>query len=63
MTFTTYQSAHRPGHNTEVALSTVVDDLLLSLKEGFMSMLTFLLFSAFDTNNHSILVHRLHTDF
>ena len=41
----------------------VVDDLFLSLDKGNMYMLALLDFSAFDTIDHSILVHHLHTDF
>ena len=55
----TCQSANRPGHSTETALLKVVYDLLLSLSKGN----TFDVCSAFDTIDHSILVHRLHTDF
>ena len=41
----------------------VVDDLFLSLNDGNMSMIALLDFSlAFDTIDHSILVHCLHTD-
>ena len=42
----------------------VVDDLFLSLNQGNISVLALLDFSsAFDTIDHPILVHRLHTDF
>ena len=58
------QSAYRPGHSTETALLTVVNDLFLSLIKGNISVLALLEFSsAFDTIDHPILVHRLHTDF
>ena len=58
------QSSYRPGHSTEAALLKVVDDLLLSLSKGNISVLALFVFSsAFDTIAHSILVHRLHTDF
>ena len=60
----TCQSAYRPGHSTETALPTVVNDLFLSLNKGNISVLALLdLSSAFDTIDHPILVHRLHTDF
>ena len=60
----TCQSAYRPGHSTETALLKVVDDLFLSLNKGNISVLALLDFSsAFDTIDHPILVHRLHTDF
>ena len=58
------QSAYRPGHSTETALLKVVDDLFLSLNKGNVSVLSLLIFSsAFDTIDHTILAHRLHTDF
>ena len=62
--YNTCQSAHRPGHSTETALLKVVNDLFLSLNKGNISVLALLDFSsAFDTIDHPILVHRLHTDF
>ena len=55
---------NRPGHSTETALLKVVNDLFLSLNKGNISILALLDFSsAFDTIDHPILVHRLHTDF
>ena len=58
------QSAYRPGHSTETALLKVANDLFLSPNKGNMPVLTLLDFSsAFDTIDHPILVHRLHTDF
>ena len=62
--YNTCQSAYRPGHSTETALLNVVNDLFLSLNKGNISVLTLLDFSsAFDTIDHTILAHRLHTDF
>ena len=62
--YNTCQSAYRPGHSTETALLKVVDDLFLSLNKGNISVQALLDFSsAFDTIDHTILVHRLHTDF
>ena len=53
-----------PGHSTETALLKVVNDLFLSLSKGNISVLALLDFSStFDTIDHPILVHRLHTDF
>ena len=60
----TCQSAYRPGHSTEVALLKVYNDLFLYLDKGNISVLALLsLSSAFDTIDHPIIVHRLHTDF
>ena len=64
--YNTCQSAYRPGHSTETALQKVVNDLFhsLSLNKGNISVLALLDFSsAFDTIDHTIIVHRLHTDF
>ena len=62
--YNTCQSAYRPGHSTETALLKVVNDLFISLNKGNISVLALLDFSsAFDTIDHPILVHRLHTDF
>ena len=61
--YNTCQSAHRPGHSTEAALLKVVTDLFFSLDKGNISVQALLDFSsAFDTIDHPILVHRLHTD-
>ena len=58
------QSAYRPGHSTETALLKFVNDLLLSLNKGNISVLALLDFSsAFVTIDNPIHVHRLHTDF
>ena len=58
------QSAYRPGHSTETALLKIVNDLFLSLNKGNISVLAMIVFSsAFDTIDHTTLVHRLHTDF
>ena len=62
--YNTCQSAYRPGHSTETALLKVVNDLFLSLNKGNISVLALLDFSSvFDTIDHPILVHHLHTDF
>ena len=61
--YNTCQSAYRPGHSTETALLKVVNDLFLSLNKGNISVLALLdFYSAFDTIDHTILVHRLHSD-
>ena len=59
-----FQSAYRPGHYTETALLNIVNDLLLSLDDGNISLLASLdLSAAFDTIDHNILLHRLQHDF
>ena len=61
--YNTYQSAYRPGHSSETALLKVVNGLFLYHSKGNISVLALLDFSsAFDTIDHPILVHRLHTD-
>ena len=60
----TFQPEYRPGLSTETALLLVFNDLLLSLRKGNMSVLALHDFSsAFEAIDHSILVHRFHTDF
>ena len=62
--YNTCQSAYCPGHSIETALLKVVSDLFLSLDLGNISVLALLDFSsAFNTTDHPILVHHLHTDF
>ena len=62
--YNTCQSVYRPCHSTEAALLKVASDLFLSLSKGNISVLALLDISlAFDTIDHPILVHRLHTDF
>ena len=55
-----FQSAYKPGHSTETALLKFVNDLLLSLDKGNISIVTSLdLSAAFDTIDDSILLSRL----
>ena len=62
--YNTCQSVYRPGHSNETALLKVINDLFLSHNKGNISVLALLDFSsAFDTIDHSILVHRLQSDF
>ncbi|XP_072042751.1 uncharacterized protein [Amphiura filiformis] len=59
-----HQSAYRRNHSTETALFKVKNDILQSLDKGnavFMVLLD--MSAAFDTVDHSILLHRLQTRF
>jgi hypothetical protein len=58
------QSAYRADHSTETALLKVVNDLLLTVDDGDAAVLALLdQSSAFDTIDHSILLHRLNALF
>ena len=60
--FSHSQSAYRPFHSTETILLKVTNDILSALDGGDLSILTMLdLSAAFDTIDHTTLIHRLNT--
>ena len=59
-----FPSAYQSGHSTETALLQIVNDFLLALDDGNVSLLALLdLSTAFGTIGHNIPLHRLYHDF
>ena len=57
-----FQSAYRPNHSIETALVRVHNDILREMDKGRLTALVLLdLSAAFDTVDHSIMLHRLET--
>lgn len=59
-----FQSAYRKGHSTETALLKIFDNLLTTMDNQMVSILTLLdLSAAFDTVHHNRLLTKLHDNF
>ena len=57
-----FQSAYRKCHSTETALLRVQNDILMNMNCQHVTLLVLLdLSAAFDTVDHKILLHRLHS--
>ena len=57
-----FQSAYRKGHSTETALLKVQNDILMNMNRQHVTLLVLLdLSAAFDTVDHKMLLHRLHS--
>jgi hypothetical protein len=62
--FNQHQSGFRPSHSTETALLSILDSIYTSSDSGNPTLLVSLdLSAAFDTIDHSTLLHRLRTSF
>ena len=60
--FPLFQSAYRKFHSTETALLRVQNDILMNMNRQHVTLLVLLdLGAAFDTVDHKILLHRLHS--
>ena len=64
LNYNQHQSAYRPGHSTETALVQLLDSIYHAADNGKATLLCSLdLSDAFDTIDHSILLHRLAHNF
>ena len=59
---TNQQFGFRQGYSTEMAITVLHNKLLKNIDEGYYTCRLFLdLSKAFDTVNHKLLLHKLHT--
>ena len=58
------QSAYRKQYSTETAMVRLTNDILVTLDQGKAVLVVFLdVSAAFDTVNHNMLLHRLHSEY
>ena len=54
-----FQTAYRMFHSTETTLLSISNDPILAMERGEVTLILLNLSAAFDTVDHSILLHRL----